>query len=177
VDFVNAGTGTEMNLGGTPVEAGDAVGPEPVQQVCVVAVTKENLGVGPGESGVQMRDDSDLVITADGGEDGPDAWITEGRVEISGTVFSGCGELAGIPRAPGQSRRRTASSPARELQARSREQRMRVTESPPDHPYEVSVPVRWIPIFASRHSSTRENATTQRFSGGISRAGAIWRAR
>lgn len=42
-----------------------------------------------------MRDDSDLVITANGGEDCPDAWISKCRVEISGTVFSGCAESAG----------------------------------------------------------------------------------
>lgn len=51
-----------------------------LQQVCVVAVAKENLRVGPGESGIQMRDDSDLVVTSDGGEDGPDGWVPEGRI-------------------------------------------------------------------------------------------------
>lgn len=40
-----------------------------------------------------MRDDSDLVIPADGGEDGPDGRVTEGRVEIGGAVFSGSAEL------------------------------------------------------------------------------------
>jgi hypothetical protein len=66
------------------VIAGDAVGPEPVQEVGVVGVAEEGLGIGPERLRIQMPQHGDLVVAADGGEHGPDARIGVGGHEVGG---------------------------------------------------------------------------------------------
>jgi hypothetical protein len=60
-----------------------------VVQVGVVAHPEEGLGVTPGELGIQVRDDSDLVLPADDRQDGADRRISEGVVNVGGTLYGG----------------------------------------------------------------------------------------
>ena len=84
-----AGPGPRCTCVEPPWNAGDAVGPEPAEQVGVVAVAEERLGVGAHEVGVQVRDHRDLVVAADGGQDGPDLRVAERRVEVGRPVARG----------------------------------------------------------------------------------------
>jgi hypothetical protein len=54
------------------VEAGDAGEPEVVSEVGVIAVAEERLGVLGEGGGWQVADVGDLVVSADGGDDGLD---------------------------------------------------------------------------------------------------------
>lgn len=51
-----------MDLGGAAVKARDAVRPQPVVNVGVVARPEEGLGVPTGEPGIQKRNDRNLVL-------------------------------------------------------------------------------------------------------------------
>jgi hypothetical protein len=68
-------TRAEMHLGGAAVEARDAVCPQPVVQVGVVACPEKGFGIDPGELGIEMRDDRDLIISADHRQDAADRRI------------------------------------------------------------------------------------------------------
>jgi hypothetical protein len=94
VYLIDAWPGAEMHLGGPAVETRDAVHPQPVVHVGVVAGPEERLGVAHGEVGIQVRDDSDLVLPADHREDGADRRIREGGVDVSGTLPRGRSHLA-----------------------------------------------------------------------------------
>jgi hypothetical protein len=94
VDIIDARPGAEMYLGGSAVKTRDAVRPQPVVHVGVVAGPEKRLGVAPGEAGIQVRDDSDLVLPADHREDRADRRIREGGVDVSGTLPRGRPYLA-----------------------------------------------------------------------------------
>ncbi len=66
-----------MHLRRSAVETRDAVSPEPVVQVGVVAGPEERLGVAPDRIGIEVRDDSDLIVPADHREDASDRRISE----------------------------------------------------------------------------------------------------
>ena len=51
VDIIDARPGAEMHMGGSAVKTRDAVRPQPVVNVGVVAGPDEGLGVAPGEAG------------------------------------------------------------------------------------------------------------------------------
>lgn len=72
----------------------NAQAPEPVEDVGVVAVADERLGVGHGKCGVEVRDDEDLVIPADRGEDRADTRVGECRVHVCGPGLRGRTQLA-----------------------------------------------------------------------------------
>lgn len=78
---------TEMHLGRAAVIAGDTCAPEQVVQVGVVAVPEERFRVRGENLGIDLRDDSDLVIPADRGEDRPNRLIGEGLCDV------GCASL------------------------------------------------------------------------------------
>jgi hypothetical protein len=73
-----------MHHRGQTVESGDAVRPEPVQQVGVVGIAEERLGIGQERLRIQVPQHGDLIVTADRGEDGADVRIGEGGHEIVG---------------------------------------------------------------------------------------------
>jgi SnoaL-like domain len=81
------------------MESGDAVAPEPVEHVGVVAVAQKRLRVSPDELGVEVGDDGDLVLAADRREHGSDPGIGECSVQIGrpvpgrGSYLAGCGVL------------------------------------------------------------------------------------
>ena len=131
---VDARPGTQVDLGRTAVEAGDPVAPQPVQEVGVVAVAEEGLGVGADQVRVEVRHHRDLVLAADRRQHRPDLGIAEGRVEVGGAVprgrSRGVGSWGTRP-APDRSPRRGAPWPARAPPARRRGRRRRVTRRPP----------------------------------------------
>ena len=67
--LIHPRTRPQVHLRGPAVETGDAVHPQPVMHMGVVAVAQERHGVAPGQRGVQVRDDRDLVIPADHRQD------------------------------------------------------------------------------------------------------------
>jgi len=95
VHLVDGRPGAEVDLRGASVEAGDAVGPQPVEQVGVVAVAEERLGVGAHQLGVEVGHDGDLVLASDGREHGPDPGVAERRVQVGGPVLRRRTEAAG----------------------------------------------------------------------------------
>jgi len=60
----------------------------------VVAVAQERLGVAPGQRGVQVRDDQDLVIPADHRQDRAGPRISERGIDIRGTLGRRGADLA-----------------------------------------------------------------------------------
>jgi hypothetical protein len=86
MDRVDLRTRPEVDLGGSSVEAGDAMGPHPVEQVGVVAVAQEGFRIGHHEAGIEVRDDSDLVLAADGGQHRADLGIGERGVQVRGPL-------------------------------------------------------------------------------------------
>lgn len=79
-------TTTEMHHGRPAVEGDDPVPPEEVQQVRVVGVPEERLGVGSDQVGIEVGGHGDLVVAADDGEYRLDVRVGEGGVEIAGAV-------------------------------------------------------------------------------------------
>lgn len=71
------------------VVAHDAQVPEEGQQVGVVAVPEERLGIGAQELTVQVREDGDLVVTTDAGDHGLDLGVGERRVDVGGPLGRG----------------------------------------------------------------------------------------
>lgn len=67
----------------------DAQVPEEGQQVGVVAVPEERLGIGAQELVVQVWKDGDLVVTADAGDHRLDLGVGECRVDIGGPLGRG----------------------------------------------------------------------------------------
>ncbi len=90
----SAGT-AEMHHRGTAVVADDPEVPEPVQQVGVVAVTGERLWVAPEHVRVEVRQDGELVVTADGGQHRPDRGIGEGSHQVPRPIRGGSAHLPG----------------------------------------------------------------------------------
>lgn len=84
---VDARARAEMHLRRAAVEPGNAVRPQPRQQVCVVAVAAERLRISLYELAVQVRYDRDLILAAYGGKDGPDLSVGKGCVEIRSPVL------------------------------------------------------------------------------------------
>ena len=95
VDVVDDRPRAEMHLRGSAVETRDAVPPQPVQDVRVVAVAEERLRIRLRELRIEMRGDQDLVVAADGREDRPDRRVGEGLVHVGGARF---GTRAELPR-------------------------------------------------------------------------------
>src|SRR5699024_11237151 len=85
VALVDGRPGAELHLCGTAVETGDAVCPQPRQQVRVVAVTEERFRVRTHRLRVEIGDDGDLVLATDRRQHCPDFGVRESRVEVVGT--------------------------------------------------------------------------------------------
>lgn len=77
------------------VEPGDTLCPQPRQKVCVVAVTDERPGVDADKFRIKPRYDRDLILPADGRKDRPNLRVSEGRVEVSGTILRARADLPG----------------------------------------------------------------------------------
>ena len=134
VDLVDGRTGAEVHLGRPAVERRDTVAPEPAQQVGVVAVAQERLGVASYQVGVQVRDHGDLVVAADGREHRPDLRVAEGGVEVGRPVDRGGVEPPGrrvLDRDQPGDLLRAASSPARARRGRRRARRTTATARRP----------------------------------------------
>src|SRR3954451_23854582 len=86
MDVVDGRPGAALHLAGPAVEGCDAVTPQPVEQVGVVAVAEERLRIGPHQLRIEMTYSRDLVVPPDSGQDVPDLWITESGVEVGGAV-------------------------------------------------------------------------------------------
>ena len=67
--FVYMRAWTKVNLRRAAVEAGDSEVPEHVVEVGVVTVTEEWLRIGGKHLAVDVWDDSDLIIPAEGCQD------------------------------------------------------------------------------------------------------------
>jgi hypothetical protein len=77
------------------VVSDDAEIPQPVEQVGVVAVAGEGLGVGLNDLGVKERQHGDLVVSADRGQDGTDGRVGERRHKIPRPGLWGGANLPG----------------------------------------------------------------------------------
>jgi hypothetical protein len=62
-------------------------------QVGVVTGPQERLGIGPGQRGIQVRDDGDLVLPADHRQDAADRRVGEGGVDVGGPLLRGRAHL------------------------------------------------------------------------------------
>lgn len=65
----------------------DAQVPQEEQQVRVVAVAEERFRVGAEKLAVEVREDGDLVVATDTGDDRLDAGVGEGRVDVGGPLL------------------------------------------------------------------------------------------
>jgi hypothetical protein len=68
--------------------------PQPRQEVGVVRVAEERLGVGAHQVGIEVRDDGDLVLAADRRQHGADLRVGEGRVDVGRPLLRGRTEAA-----------------------------------------------------------------------------------
>jgi hypothetical protein len=82
VDRIDTRAWPEMNLRGTAVESGDAVGPQPVQQVGVVSVSQKGFRVIDDQLLVKVGNHGDLVFATDRSQDRADRGVTEGSIDI-----------------------------------------------------------------------------------------------
>ena len=83
---VDGRPGAELHLRGTAVEAADPLRPQPGQDVRVVAVPEERLGVRADGCAVEVRHDGDLVVATDRREDGAHLRVTESGVEVGRAI-------------------------------------------------------------------------------------------
>jgi len=63
------------------------MGPQPRQDVRVVAVAQERFGICTDEVRVEVRHDGDLVLSADGGKNGPNLRVSKGCIQIGCPVL------------------------------------------------------------------------------------------
>jgi hypothetical protein len=84
---------SEVHLGRASVIARHANVPQEVVQVCIIAVAEERLRVRCEDLAVDMRDDRDLIVTADRREHGPDTRICECRLDIGRSRLGARAEL------------------------------------------------------------------------------------
>jgi hypothetical protein len=89
-----AGSAELRHHAGTVV-ADDAEVAQIHQQVGVVAEPEERLGVGTDQLAVQVREDGDLVIASDAGDDRLDLGVGEGCVQVGGPVLGTRAEPTG----------------------------------------------------------------------------------
>ena len=72
----------EVHHDRAPVVRDDPEVPEEGEQVGVVAVAEERLGMCRYQLGIQVFQELDLIIAADGGDDGLDGGVRKGGVDI-----------------------------------------------------------------------------------------------
>ena len=85
----------EVDHGRSAVVPGDPVIPQPVEQVGVVAVAEEGLGIRRHDIGIEERQDGDLVVPADRGQHGLDVRVGERRHQVLRPGLRGGAQLPG----------------------------------------------------------------------------------
>jgi hypothetical protein len=78
----DAARGREVGHHGAAVEGDDARLPQQAVQVGVVARPEEARGMLAQDLPVDVFQDADLVVPADGGEDGPDVGVAEDVLDV-----------------------------------------------------------------------------------------------